>query len=107
MAGGWRGGGPGDLRTPTPDPILLERGLCQPLSTGVQRLRSCNDQGLWEYVNEEHYNPSTEAIETVRRMWEVLNARAVALASSEASGVAALRLLRLVWPLSALWKRAP
>eukprot|EP00965_Chrysotila_dentata_P248293 6208253-Pleurochrysis_carterae.AAC.1 len=40
MTEGWRGGGPGDLRTPRPDPISLERGLCQPSSTGEPRLRS-------------------------------------------------------------------
>eukprot|EP00965_Chrysotila_dentata_P254898 6212031-Pleurochrysis_carterae.AAC.3 len=41
---GWQGGGPGDLRTPTPDPTSLERGLRQPISTGGPRLWSCNDQ---------------------------------------------------------------
>eukprot|EP00965_Chrysotila_dentata_P049734 1649428-Pleurochrysis_carterae.AAC.1 len=46
MTEGWRGGGPGDLRTPTPDPISLERGLGQPVSTDALRLRSCNDHTM-------------------------------------------------------------
>eukprot|EP00965_Chrysotila_dentata_P033533 1116555-Pleurochrysis_carterae.AAC.1 len=69
MTEGWRGGGPGDLRTPTLDPISLARGLCQPLSTGVPRLRSCNDQSYLALPSRDKMKLENPALND--QLWEI------------------------------------